>query len=585
MSAPKLSLGDRIALALNPARAAQRMLDRIRFKQLAEIEASSSTSSGTIPQRSETRWRGASQTLRSMQSWRTSLGSGRSDTTKAERERMAARSFDAYRNHLIARAAITRVRTNVVGVGLQMHPDVDAKALGITEEQADELNETIAAEAALYFENASEIDMEGVLDFAGLQSLALITALLGGDCFALTPMLEFEGNQYELKVQLIDPARVSNINGTPDTAILQDGVELSVQGRPIAIHIRNRHPADKTPVVNGDKWERREIFDADGRRRVLQVWNDKDRIGITRGAPYLGPILEPLQTLEQYSRAELIAAVISALFTVFIEKSAEQFDDKGNPIPLLPGQQPSAKGEASELSLGNGAVMDLAPGEKASFANPARPNSQYDPFFLAVVRQIGAALEIPLDELLLNYQASYSAARAAMLQAWRFYSMRRWWLVQQFCHPLYCLWFAEAVARGKLKVTGYEDPRRQAAYHKAVWIGPSRGAMQEKDEVGAARERIDAGFSNETIETAAITGEDWRTVYAQRRRELKRRKADGTELRPAQGQAPGGPGSGGAQPGSDPEQQPGRRGEGPPQDRGRPPPARTPRAPEPAEET
>src|SRR5690606_1081149 len=142
---------------------------------------------------------------------------------------------------------------------------------------------------------------------------ALITALLGGDCWALTPMVEFDGNQYELKVQLIDPARVSNINNGPDTASLQDGVEISLEGRPIAIQIRRRHPDDKFLAPDSNTWDRREIFDAEGRRRVFQIWNDKDRIGTTRGVPYLSPILEPLQTLEQYSRAELIAAVVSAL--------------------------------------------------------------------------------------------------------------------------------------------------------------------------------------------------------------------------------------------------------------------------------
>jgi lambda family phage portal protein len=563
-----MSLRERIAFAINPARAVQNVLHRIQYNHLKELEANSGSS--VERQRSETRWRGASNFLRSMTGWRPVLGSGRSDNSRKERETTAARSFDAYRNHLVARAAATRVRTNVVGTGLTMHPDVDADALGISEEQAEELNNEILSEWACYYDNPVEVDIEATLDGAGLQSLALITALLGGDCFALTPMVPAEGSQYELKVQLIDPARVTNQNGQADTRNLLDGVEISDNGRPIAIHIRRRHPDDKFASVDAMVWDRREIFDEEGRRRILQVWNEKDRIGTTRGMPYLAPILEPLQTLEQYSRAELIAAVISAMFTVFIKRESNQFDDKGNPIPAVPGM--TAKGEASGLALGNGVVMDLGPGEEAQFANPARPNSNYDPFFMAVCRQIGAALEIPLDELLLNYQASYSAARAAMLQAWRFYSMRRWWLVQQFCQPHYALWFDEAVARGKVTVTDYADPKRRAAYQKAIWIGPARGAMQEKDEVQAARDRIDAGFSNETIETAQIMGENWSTVARQRLREQKWRKANDMELRPAQGQAPGS------------ADNPARPGQNPPgQDPENPnaPPARRQQVPEP----
>lgn len=572
MKLPPLTLGDRVALALNPERAAQRMLDRIRFNQLREIEAST-TDTGTVPQRSETRWRGASQQLRSMQSWRAALGSGKSDTPRAERERMAARAYDAYRNLLIARAAVTRVRTNVVGTGLTMHPDVDADALGITEEQAEELNEQIASQWSTYYDKPTEVDVEGTLDGAGLQSLVLVTAILSGDCFALTPMIEEATALWELKVQVIDPARVSNVNGTADTIALQDGVEISDQGRPIAIQIRRRHPDDRVPSQDSNTWDRREIFDEEGRRRIFQIWADKDRIGTTRGVSYLAPILEPLQQIETYSRAELVAAVISSLFTVFIKKDTTQYDDKGNPLPAIVGQ--TAKGEASNLALGNGVIMDLGPGEEAQFANPTRPNSNYDPFFMAVVRQIGAALEIPIDELLLNYQASYSAARAAMLQAWRMYTMRRWWLVQQFCQPHYELWFDEAVARGRIQVDNYADPVRRAAFHKAVWVGPARGAMQEKDEVAAARERIDAGFSNETIETAQIMGEDWRSIYRQRKRELQRRKDDGTELKPAQGQSPGAPAPG--MPAREQPPMPGQPGDNAP-------PARVPGPPTPGDQ-
>jgi lambda family phage portal protein len=526
-------------------RAVQRKLNQLRMEVLQELQ----TSNAIALQRSETRWRGASQTLRSLAGWTPHLGSGKSDTSKSERDRLAARSYDAHRNHLIARAAITRLRTNVVGTGLTMHPAVDIDALGITEEEGDRLNSQIAAEARLYFDNPLECDMEATLDAYGQQCLALVTALLGGDCFALTPFKERPGCIYGLKVQLVDPARVSNQNDGPDTPTLQDGVEISIDGEPIAIHIRNQHPGDRTPGALRSGWTRREIFGLDsGLRRIFQIWNDKDRIGATRGVPYLAPILEPLQSLEQYTRAELIATVISSMFTVFIKKESQQVDDRGNPIPPIAGQ--TVKGTATDIQLGSGAVVDLAPGEEAQFADPTRPSAKFDPFFLAIVRQIGAALEIPLDELLLNYQASYSAARAAMLQAWRFYTMRRWTLVQQFCQPWYQLWFDEAVARGRIQVTDYADPMRRAAYTQAVWIGPARGAMDESQEASAAKTRLDAGVSNEAIEIMQMWGEPRSVVYRQRKRELQERKADGTELGPSPGQGFAPAGAGGARPGN-----------------------------------
>lgn len=557
----KMNLVDRAVNLVDPERGVKRMAHRMQIDAL--MSASNGFLAGTpsnAGNRSETRWRGASQALRSLAGWVTTLGSGRSDTPRAERERMMARSFDAYRNHMLAGAAIGRSRTNIVGTGLTMHPTVDATILKIDEDAADELNAEIAREFSLYYDNPLECDMEATLDGYGQQALALVTAMLGGDCFVLTPFEERPGGIYGLKTQLIDPGRVSNVNDGADTTTLQDGVELALNGVPLAIHIRRRHPGDRTlNTTDANIWDRREIFGGSGERRIFQIWNDKDRIGTTRGVPYLSPILEPLQTLEQYSRAELIAAVISAMFTVFIKKESAPVDERGEPLPAIAGQ--TTKGATSDLALGNGVIMDLAPGEEAQFANPMRPNANYDRFFLSIVRQIGARLELPLDELMLNYTASYSAARAAMLQAWRFYSMRRWWLVQQFCQPHYRLWFDEAVARGRLKVSGYSDPIRRAAYQQAIWIGPARGAMDEGQEANAAKTRIEIGVSNETIETAQMTGESWSAVYGQRQRELKRRRADGTMLGPAPGQAaaPGDPPAPGGPPKPGQRPKPGER--------------------------
>ena len=514
-------------------RSARAMVARLQTELLSDIAASSTST--TVP-RSETRWRGASRTLRTMVGWQPPITGGKTDTPKAERDLLTTRSIDAHKNHLVARAVVGRLRTNVVGTGLQMHPDIDEKALGLTPDQAEELKVNIASEWRLYFDNPREVDLEASLDGAGLQALAWISSYLSGDCWALTPFKERVGGIYGLKVQLIDAARVSNTDGAMDSETLQDGVEITPEGEPVAVWIRSQHPGDRTVNVM-PTWSRREIFGRDsGRRRVLQIWNDKDRIGMTRGVPGLSPILEPLQTLEQYSRAELLAAVVSSMFTVFIKKTAVQFDERGNPLPVVEGT--TAKGEAVGMELGPAAVLDMAPGEEAQFANPSRPNANYDPFFLSIVRQIGAALEVPVDELLLSYQSSYSAARAAMLQAWRYYTMRRWWLVQQFCQPLYELWFDEAVARGRIPATDYAtDPVRRAAYTRALWIGPARGAMDETQEANAAATRIEKGLSNEMIEVAAGQGESWESVYRQRQRELERRRKDGTQLGPAPGQA------------------------------------------------
>lgn len=470
----------------------------------------------------ETRWRGASRALRSLANWSPRIGSATGDMPAAEQKTLRARSRDASRSHMIARAALTRCRTNIVGTGLIFRPAVDFETLGITPDAAELINAQISRSWCRWAEDPAECDFEATNDIYGLQALALLSAMSSGDLFALTPYRVRPGGVSGMKVQLIEADRVSNPNDGTDTDKLIDGVVID-DGMPVACWIRSTHPGDAASSTM-PVWTAYPFFgDETGRRRVLHVWNDKERPGQVRGVPYLSPILEPLRQIERYGSAELMAAVISAMLTVFIEHESVDVDDSDNPVTTF---APDAG--STSISLGQGAVVDLAPGEKANPVNPARPNANFDPFFMAVVKQIGAALELPLDELLLHYQSSYSAARAAMLQAWRFYTLRRWSLAQQFCQPIVGLWMDEDVAAGRLKLPGYEDPIKRRAYSRGLWIGPSRGAMDEEKEANAAKTRIEIGVSNEAMETAAMTGEDWMTVYNQRRRELQARKQDET---------------------------------------------------------
>ncbi len=93
----------------------------------------------------------------------------------------------------------------------------------------------------------------------------------------------------------------------------------------------------------------------------------------------------------------------------------------------------------------------------------------------------------------------------------------------------------EAVARGLIHLPGYADPAKRKAYCQGIWIGPARGAIDELKEANAAGKRIEIGVSNETLETAAMTGEPWQQVYRQRVREVEQRRSDNLHMLPKGG--------------------------------------------------
>ena len=152
--------------------------------------------------------------------------------------------------------------------------------------------------------------------------------------------------------------------------------------------------------------------------------------------------------------------------------------------------------------------------------NPGRPNPNFDPFVMAVIKQIGAALEIPYELLIMAFSNNYSASRAAILEFFKVIKMYRAWFVTDFCQPIYEEWLCEAVAKGRINAPGFfNDPIIKDAYCSAEWNGPSAGQLDPKKEVEAAELRVQGGFSTRERETTELTGTDFYKNIKQRKRE------------------------------------------------------------------
>ena len=187
--------------------------------------------------------------------------------------------------------------------------------------------------------------------------------------------------------------------------------------------------------------------------------------------------------------------------------------------------------------LESGKAINLLPGEDVTTAATNRPNPEFSPFWDAIVTQIGMSLEIPKEVLSMHFQSSYSAARGALLMAWKFFKARRDMLATKFCQPVYELWLADEVAEGRISAPGFfADDVTRAAWCKAVWTGDGPGSIDPQKEVSAAKERVALEISTLDAESMLHDGVDWATKHRQRAREIALQKRDGTYIAPAQGQ-------------------------------------------------
>jgi capsid protein len=138
------------------------------------------------------------------------------------------------------------------------------------------------------------------------------------------------------------------------------------------------------------------------------------------------------------------------------------------------------------------------------------------------------ALELPYEVLIKHFQSSYSAARAALLEAWAHFRCRRDWLATHLCQPIYEVWMEEAIALGRIVAPGFFfDPLVRYAWCQCQWVGDGPGSIDPLKEVQAARERVDLGISTLAEETMLSDGGDWELKLAQRVKEEKLRKEGG----------------------------------------------------------
>ena len=492
----KLNFLDKAIELVNPKASVKRKLYRMQINSIDKITNKGYDESG------------ASRTKKSMKGCQASVGSPKEDIEE-NLEILRARNRSLYMNAPIARSAINTERTNVIGSGLKLKARIDAEFLGLSEEEAASWKRNTEREFNLWAESKF-CDNARLNNFYELQQLAFISYLMNGDCFCLIKHDEVKPYKpYSLKLHLIEADRVSTPSDKAQSADsdeskikIYSGVELDKDGGVEAYYISNGYGAS----YNG-KWTRvKAVSKETGEANILHIM-EHERCEQFRGVPFLSACIEVLKQITRYTEAELTNAVVSSYFTAFIVVKGST-DEKAFSESIEDDEH--IQSDSHNYEMGAGTINVLGEGEDIKFGDPHRPASGFTNFFEAMLSQIGAALEIPHELLIKSFKSSYSASRAAMLEAGKSFRSRRAWFANDFCQPVYELFLAEAVARGRINCPGFfSDYAVRKAWSNAQWIGPSSGQIDPKKEVEAAILRVQEGFSTREEETTALTGGNW----------------------------------------------------------------------------
>jgi capsid protein len=252
-----------------------------------------------------------------------------------------------------------------------------------------------------------------------------------------------------------------------------------------------------------------------------------DRIGAYRGITFLNPVSESLKQVGRYTEYELMAAVVNASLSVFVSQEIPNnqglSDQIGSDQAVLDDSDTDDNSKTEKdykMEIGSGNILSGEPGDKIDIIDPKRPNVNFDAFQKAMAVQIGASIEVPADIILLNFQKSYSASRAALIEAWKFYLNKRIWTGRTYCNPIYENWFVWEILNNQFSFSTpgfFENNYIKYAWLNCGWVGNGQQQLDPKKETDSAVLRINNllnDYESEYIRTAE--GGDWRESMRRR---------------------------------------------------------------------
>lgn len=358
---------------------------------------------------------------------------------------LVRRSRDLRRNNPYARKAMDLLTNHVIGTGIK------PRALCKNAKVRTGLME-------LWADWVQQADADQVLDFYGMQALAMSELVEGGEAFArMRTRRVSDGLPVPLQIQLLPTEQVPlsyNIdNGT--NRVIQ-GIERDAIGARVAYWCYPEHPGDWYGRMQALSLIPNPVPAED----VCHMYNVA-RIGQLRGLPAIAAALTTVKQLGDYLDAELLRKQTAAMIVAFVKRA---FADDVTPDEIAKSYGALMQQVGSELPLAAlepGTVQYLNPGEDVQFSSPGDVGTSFEPFVDTNLRAVAAATGVLYESLSGNWKnINDRTFRAAMISFKRSVEMWQWSIcVAQFCQPIWLRFVSYAQLSGSIKIPKSVTPR------------------------------------------------------------------------------------------------------------------------------
>lgn len=372
------------------------------------------------------------------------------------------------------------------------------------------------------------------LTLGGLSRLAYLTYVRDGEMAAEIRDLD-RGLTNPTAVMLIEPERISTPDWLTESKNLRNGIVFDDNGAAIGYWVRNSHPNDPDQGFEAQRWSFVPAMGSTGRTRFIHIFNPR-RAEQNRGISRLAEVMVPAKMLDRVDRAEVNAALKSAIFSIFIKSpgTTEDLESALAPAGDTGGTDPWVQDyldyrERSPVRVDAAQVTHLLPDEDVVTPQASHPNSNYPEFAKTVLQKVAGSLGVSYPQMSQNWaDINYSSARALLNELWRSFKEDRHFFTQSFNTPIYAAWLEWEVANGDVKVPGGPAGfyKNKTAICMAEWIGPGRGSVDPLKEANANNLDTAAGRKS-AVECILEDGRDPIDVMADEQWFMEERKKRG----------------------------------------------------------
>ena len=315
-----------------------------------------------------------------------------------------------------------------------------------------------------------------------------------------------------MTIQLIRAEDVRNPSGSlvVQGNTEEDGIEYDIRGRAVAYHIYDYVKQQTVRVLK--KGPR------SGRVFVNHVKLGSNR----RGQGIIAPMITELMKLGDYEVLELQAAVVNALYAVWVETPAGEDgvptindgagagDDFSQSNTTVTAEEWIKDRKEVNYTEGGLQIDALPGGYTIKSHDTKRPNVNFGNFMDQVKKNLHASVNMPQSVIDKTFEKSnYSSARGELILAW--YEIEKYRFNQSMTNDLVGrMWLWGEIQQGKIEAPGFfEDEEIQYAWSNAKWIGNQRPDIDPLRSFKAHQGEQNRGYKTGKQITAERGGGDY----------------------------------------------------------------------------